>query len=207
MTGKICVVYLKFQSLIKNVILLGFFVLRTWNWVCPGISHGKAHVTFYWGSIINDASPVVPFALWLPRLGWAWVGLGWCIKWLCLLDVSVHASGLATVSFVFRRYLNLWMLFRVFWKFKFNFWTGEQQLCFANFPQRNDSLMGSLFGEQRRLKNSAQIGSWIEFTVISSNTWSALWIRQRHAAVMLQTSICPAWASISQKLLLWIVLA
>ncbi|RVW35931.1 hypothetical protein CK203_090600 [Vitis vinifera] len=64
---------------------------------------------------------------------WAWVGLGWCIKWLCLLDVSVHASGLATVSFVFRR--------------------------------------------------------------------------QRHAAVMLQTSTCRAWASISQKLLLWIVLA
>lgn len=62
-------------------------------------------MTFYRGSIINDASPVVPFAFWL--LGLGWVGLGWCIKWLCLLDVSVHASGLATVSFVFRRYLNL----------------------------------------------------------------------------------------------------
>ena len=43
-------------------------------------------MTFYRGSIINDASPVVPFAFWL--LGLGWVGLGWCIKWLCLLDVS-----------------------------------------------------------------------------------------------------------------------
>lgn len=62
MTGKICFVYLKFQSLIKDVSFLDHFVLGTSNGLWPGIQFGKVHVISI--RMTHGASLVLlPFAL------------------------------------------------------------------------------------------------------------------------------------------------